>query len=77
MIFGALMRHTLRIIARLLASVLLAVVLWTLVHAFVFKSYAGTSLGALPFGPLIAGAAVFGICVAILRPPRRAIAGDA
>jgi hypothetical protein len=69
-IFGALMRHTRRIIARLLAGMMLGVVLWTLVHAFVFKSFAAASLGALPFVPLIAGAAVFGICVAIARPPR-------
>lgn len=69
LVFGALMRHTLRLIARVLAGVLLAVVLWTFVHAFVLKSLAPASLGALPFVPMIAGAAVFGICVAI--PPRR------
>jgi hypothetical protein len=69
--FGALMRHTVRLTARLIAGVMLAVVLWTFVHAFVLKSLAPTSLGALPFGPLIAGAVVFGLIIAVLRPPRR------
>jgi hypothetical protein len=73
LVFGALMRHSLRLIARLLAGVLLAVVLWTFVHAFVFKSLAPASLGALPFVPMIAGAAVFGICVAIIPPRRRRV----
>jgi hypothetical protein len=74
MVFGVLMRHSVRLIARLLAGVLLAVVLWTFVHAFVFKSFAAASLGALPLGPMLAGATVFGICIALLRPPRRRVA---
>jgi hypothetical protein len=69
-LFGALMRYSLRVVSRLLAGALLAPVLWTLVHAFVFTSFAPTTLGALPFGPLVAGAAVYGLCVAILPPPR-------
>jgi hypothetical protein len=73
MLFGALMRHSLRLIARVLAGVLLAVVFWTFVHAFAFKSLAPASLGALPFVPMIAGAAVFGICVGILPPRRRRV----
>lgn len=73
MLFGALMRHARRPLARVLAGMLLAVGLWTLVHAFVLKSFAPTSLGNLPFGPMIAGASLFGLCVAILRPPARRI----
>lgn len=74
--FGALLRYSLRIRARLLAAPLLAIVLWTLVHAFLFKSFAPRSLGALPFAPMVIGAAVYGLCIAILRPPRRrAISG--
>ncbi len=69
-LFGALLRYNLRVVPRLLASALLASVLWTFVHAFVLKSFAPSTLGALPFGPMIAGAAVYGMCVAILPPPR-------
>jgi hypothetical protein len=29
------------------------------------------SLGALPFGPMVLGAVVYGLCVAILPPPRK------
>lgn len=78
MLFGALMRYSLRFVSRVLAGALLAPVLWTLVHAFVFTKFAPTSLGALPFGPMAAGAAVYGICVALLPPPRekRAFADD-
>ena len=71
MLLGALMRHTQRVIARLLVGALFAPVVWTLVHAFVLKSFAAATLGALPFGPMVAGAAVYGICVALLPPPRR------
>jgi hypothetical protein len=68
---GGLLRYSLRLVARVLAAPLLAAVLWTLVHAFLFKSFAPHSLGALPFAPMVVGAAVYGLCVAILRPPRR------
>jgi hypothetical protein len=76
-LFGALLRYSRRFIARLVAAPLLAAVLWTLVHAFLFKSFAPHSLGALPFAPMVIGAAVYGLCIAILRPPRprRRIAG--
>jgi hypothetical protein len=71
-VFGALLRHSLRIVPRVLAGALLAPVLWTLVQAFVLTTVAPRSLGALPFGAMAAGAAVFGICVGLLRPPREA-----
>lgn len=71
MLMGALMRYTLRVVPRVLAAALLAPVLWTLLQAFVLKSFAPSTLGALPFGPMIAGAAVYGICVALIPPPRR------
>lgn len=66
---GALLRYTLRMVARLLAGGLLAPVLWILVHAFVLKSFA-PRLASLPIGPMLAGAAVYGLCLALLRPPR-------
>jgi hypothetical protein len=69
-LFGCLLRYSLRLIARILAAPLLAAVLWTLAHAFLFKSFAPHSLGALPFAPMVVGAAVYGLCIAILRPPR-------
>lgn len=71
MLIGALMRYTLRVVPRVLAGALLAPVLWTLVQAFVLKSFAPNTLGALPFGPMVVGAAVYGICVAVIPPPRR------
>src|SRR5690349_18754676 len=49
---GALFRHSLRIFPRILAGALLSSVLWTLVQAFVLTRL------ALPFGPMVAGAAV-------------------
>jgi hypothetical protein len=67
---GALMRHSMRFTARVLAGVILAPVLWTLVHAFVLKSFA-PNLGALPFGPMAAGAVAYGLCIALLRPPQK------
>jgi hypothetical protein len=75
-LLGALLRYSLRVVPRLLASALLAPILWTFAHAFVLKSFAPSTLGALPFGPMIAGAAVYGICVAILPPPRERTAAD-
>jgi hypothetical protein len=69
-LLGGLLRYSLRLIARVLAAPLLAAVLWTLVHAFLFKSFAPRSLGALPFAPMVIGAAVYGLCIAVLRPPR-------
>jgi hypothetical protein len=69
-LLGALFRYSLRMVPRLLAGAMLAPVLWTLVHAFVFTTLAPRSLGALPFGAMAAGAAVYGMCVALLRPPR-------
>jgi hypothetical protein len=71
MLFGALTRHSLRLVARVLAGLLLGPVVWTLVQAFVFKSFAPASLGALPFGPMAVGAALFGLCATIVPPPRR------
>ena len=68
---GALMRHARRFVARILAGVLFAVVLWTLVHAFVLQSFAPATLGALPLLPMIAGASVLGLAIALVRPPRR------
>jgi hypothetical protein len=62
---GALFRHSLRIFPRILAGALLASVLWTLVQAFVLTKL------ALPFGPMVAGAAVYGICVALIPPPKK------
>lgn len=67
-LFGALLRHSLRIRARLLFGVLGATSLWTLVQAFVLRSSA--SFGTLPFGPMVAGAAVFGFCASVVPPPR-------
>lgn len=69
--FGALLRHARRFIARALAGVLFAAILWTLVHAFVLKSFAPTTLGALPVLPMVVGASLLGLAVALLRPPRR------
>jgi hypothetical protein len=69
LVFGVLMRHTVRLVARVLAGVLLAPVLWILVHAFVFKAFA-PKLGALPLVPMLAGAAAYGLVIAVLRPPR-------
>ena len=66
---GALMRYTLRMVARVLAGGLLAPVLWILVHAFVLKSFA-PRLATLPIGPMLAGAALYGVCLGLLRPPR-------
>lgn len=70
-VFGGLMRHTRRVVARLLAGVMLADVVWTLVRAFVLPSFAPASLGQLPFGPLLLGATLFGLCVGVARPPLR------
>ncbi len=64
---GALFRHSLRIVPRVLAGALLASVLWTLVQAFLLVG----ALGSLPFGAMVAGAAVYGVCVAIIPPPKR------
>jgi hypothetical protein len=69
-LLGALFRYSLRLVPRLLAGALLAPVLWTLFQAFVFPTFAPHSLAALPFGAMAAGAAVYGMCVALLRPPR-------
>jgi hypothetical protein len=73
MMMGALMRYSLRVVARILTGILLAPVVWILIHAFVFKAMAPSTLGALPFGPMIAGAIAYGICVALIPPPRRKI----
>lgn len=72
LLFGGLLRHVRRLLPRVLSGVLLAPTLWTMVHAFVLKSFA-PSLAALPFGPMIAGAACFGLCASVVRPPPRTI----
>lgn len=69
---GAALRHAGRLIARVLAGVILAAALWTFVHAFVLKAFA-PRLGALPFGPMVAGAVAYGLCVAMLRPPKKRV----
>jgi hypothetical protein len=71
-LLGTLMRHLLRIRARMLAAGILAPVLWTLLHAFVLKPFS-PGLGALPFGPLAAGALAYGLCIAIVPPMRKRI----
>jgi hypothetical protein len=69
-LFGLLTRYSLRLPSRALTGVLLAPTVWTLFQAFVFKTYASATLGALPFGPMVIGAAAFGLCTTILPPPR-------
>jgi len=66
---GALMRYSLRLTARVLSGLILAPVLWTLAQAFLIAPFA-PSLRALPFGPMVAGALVYGLCIALARPPR-------
>jgi hypothetical protein len=66
---GALMRYSLRLTARVLSGLILAPALWTLAHAFLIKPFA-PSLRALPFGPMVAGALVYGLCIALVKPPR-------
>lgn len=70
--FGLLTRHSVRVVSRALTGAILAPTLWTLAHAFIFKPRFGDSLGALPFGPMLVGATIFGICATILPPPREA-----
>jgi hypothetical protein len=74
-VFGGVLRHSHRLVARMLAAPLLAAVVWTFVHAFVLKTWA-PRLGSLPFAPMVIGALAYGLCVAILPPPRRRIVVD-
>lgn len=68
--FGALTQYSLRVRARVLSGVLLATSLWTLVQAFVLPAVAPRLLAVLPYGPMVAGAAVYGLLVVFVPPPR-------
>lgn len=72
--FGVLTRYSLRVRARVLSGILLATSLWTLVQAFVLPAVAPVLLASLPYGPMVAGAAVYGLLVVLVPPPREVFA---
>ena len=71
-LFGGLMRYSLRVRSRIHAGAILGIALWVFVQAFILQRL-GSSLGALPLVPMLAGAAIYGLCAAILPPPRRRV----
>jgi len=67
---GYLARGALRILPRLVFFSISMPVLWLFVQALVIGRLSQSLAKQLPFGPLLAGALVYGACVAILRPIR-------
>jgi hypothetical protein len=72
---GALLRYSVRLRSRVLAGAMIGATLWIIFQAFILKSI-GSKLASLPLVPMLAGAAVYGLCVAILPPPRKKIVVD-
>jgi hypothetical protein len=74
--FGALTRRLVPIVPRLLFGSILSAALCTLLYAFVLLRLAPLLAGAVPFASCLLGALVYGACVAIVPPVRRALRFD-
>jgi hypothetical protein len=70
---GALMQHVSRVPARVFIGVILGPALWIAVHAFALTHFAPALAKTLPLVPMIAGAAVYGACVALITPFRKRV----
>jgi hypothetical protein len=68
---GLLLMYVLSVFSRVLVGAILGPVLWTLVHAFVLRRYTPALAQALPFVPLVIGAAAYGACMAVVPPLRK------
>jgi NhaP-type Na+/H+ or K+/H+ antiporter len=69
-VLGYLSRRLIRIFPRLVFFCSLLPILWIFVHAFVLRRFAPSLAETLPFGPLAAGAVVYGIFLAVAAPVR-------
>ena len=67
---GFMARRLLRIVPRLLFFTLLLPMLWLFVRALVIGKMAAGVAGELPFAPLLVGWVAYGICLAVVVPPR-------
>jgi hypothetical protein len=67
---GFITRRLLRIVPRLLFFTLLLPMLWLFVRALVIGKMAPGVAVELPFAPLLIGWVVYGICIAVVAPPR-------
>ena len=67
---GFMARRLLRIVPRLLFFTLLLPILWLFVRALIIGKVAAGTAVELPFAPLLVGWVVYGICVAVVAPPR-------
>jgi hypothetical protein len=76
LLLGALMQHVSRVLARVFIGVILGPVLWIALHAFALRHFAPTLAQSLPLLPMIAGAAAYGACVALIPPLRRCVVED-
>lgn len=66
---GFMTRRLLRVVPRMLFFTLLLPTLWLFLRALVIGKLAAGVASALPFGPLVAGLVVYGVCVAVVTPP--------
>jgi hypothetical protein len=73
LLLGALMQHVLRVPSRVFIGVIVGPVLWIAVDAFALRHFAPTLARALPLLPMIAGAAAYGACVALIPPLRKRV----
>jgi hypothetical protein len=76
LMLGALMQHVSRVAARVFIGVIIGPVLWIAVDAFALRHFAPMLAQALPLVPMVAGAAAYGACVALIPPLRRRVVDD-
>lgn len=69
-VLGYASRRLLRILPRLVFFCSLLPVIWIFIHAFILRRFAPGLAETLPFGPLAAGALVYGIFLAVAAPVR-------
>jgi hypothetical protein len=74
--FGALMRRLIPTLPRLLFGGVVSAALCTLLYAFVLLRLAPAVAGAASFASCLLGALVYGACVGIVPPVRRALRFD-
>jgi hypothetical protein len=70
-VLGLLLMYVLGVFSRVLVGAILGPALWTVVHAFVLTRYTPMLAQSLPFIPMAIGAAVYGVCAAVLPPLRK------
>jgi hypothetical protein len=67
---GLMSRRLLRLVPRVLFFTLLVSALWIFFRALVIGKVAPELAAELPFGPLLVGSIMYGVCLAVVAPPR-------